>query len=191
MWRVFQRDAQRMTIGGVEVVTSSDADIGRTAAVRARLGLALELIDHTTPRLGARLRQDVTAIYLSRVGGISYDPYMQVIVLDVRSGMVGEVEDLAISLVHEATHARQMAMGVRKRPGEELQRRLEARAVAASIAFAEHLPPGTWRKPTLADLEKQWWTLERRQERVIEAAEELGDSPAPFVAAVAFFECSA
>lgn len=191
MWRVFQRDAQRMTIGGVEVVTSSDADIGRTAAVRARLGPALELIDHTTRRLGARLRQDVTAIYLSRVGGISYDPYMQVIVLDVRSGMVGEVEDLAISLVHEATHARQMTMGVRKRPGEELQRRLEARAVAASIAFAEHLPPGTWRKPTLADLEKQWWTLERRQERVIEAAEELGDSPAPFVAAVAFFECSA
>jgi hypothetical protein len=184
MWRVFQHDAQRMTIGDVDVVTSPDADIGRAAAVRARLGLALELIDQATPRVGARLRQDLTAIYLSRVGGISYNPYMQVIVLDVRSGMVGEVEDLAISLVHEATHARQMTMGVPKRPGQELQRRLEEHAVAESIAFAEHLPPGTWRKPTLADLEKQWWTVERRQERVIEAAEELGDSPAPFVAAV-------
>jgi len=166
------RDAKQMTIGGMNVVTSGDAEIGRTAAVRARLGLALELIDETTPRLGARMRHDLNAIYLARNGGIGYNPYVRVINLDVRSGMQGEVEDLALCLVHEATHARQAAMGVAKKPNGKLEARMEAHAVAESIAFANRLPPGTWHRPTVADLDTKWWTWENRSTRITEAMRE-------------------
>jgi hypothetical protein len=173
-----------MTIGGMEVVTSADANIGRSAAVRARLGLALELIDQYAPRIGARLRRDVIALYIARSGGIGYNLYAHDINVDVRSGMSGEFEDLAIALVHEATHARQIAMGVRKRPNDKFERRMEAHAVAESIAFAERLPPGAWTKPTLASLDTHWWSWERRAERITEAARDGGLPAWPILAVV-------
>jgi hypothetical protein len=180
MWRVFQYRASSMAIGGMNVFTANDSDMGRAVAVRARLGLALELIDQYAPRVGARLRRDVIAIFLWRVGGTSYNPYPRMILVDLRWGMIGEFGDLAISLVHEATHARQMAMGLRKlRRGEGLERRMEAHAVAESIAFADRLPPGTWRKPTLADLDKEWWTLENREARLTKDVKEIGLSARP------------
>lgn len=75
----------------------------------------MQLIDEIAPRVGVRLRRDVDAIVLWRSGGTS--------------------------LVHEATHARQCAMGIPVwRRG--LQRRLEAHAIAESIDFADALPPG-------------------------------------------------
>ncbi|HXB26877.1 MAG TPA: hypothetical protein VNV25_19270 [Gemmatimonadaceae bacterium] len=180
MWRVFRYRAQSMGIGGMNVFTSNDSDMGRAVAVRARLGLALELIDQYAPRVGARLRRDVVAIFLWRVGGTSYNPYTRVISVDVRWGMAWELEDLALALVHEATHARQMAMGLRKLPrGKDRERRMEARAVSASMAFADRLPPGTWRKPTLADLDKEWWTIEHREARLAKDAKEIGLTTRP------------
>lgn len=164
-----------MVIGGMNVFTSDDSDMGRAVALRARLGLALDLIDQYAPRIGVRLRRNVVAIFLWRVGGTSYNPYTRVILVDVRWGMIGELEDLALSLVHEATHARQMTMGLRKlRRGKGLERRMEAHAVAASIAFADRLPPGRWRKPTLADLDKKWWTLENLEARLTKDVKEIG-----------------
>jgi hypothetical protein len=166
-----------MVVGGMNVFTAHDSDMGRTVAVRARLGLALELIDQYAPRVGARLRRDVGAIFLWRVGGTSYNPYSRMILVDLRSGMSGEFEELAISLVHEATHARQMAMGLPKlRHSNNLERRLEAHAVATSIAFADRLPPGRWVKPTLADLDKEWWTLDNREARLTQDVKEIGVS---------------
>jgi hypothetical protein len=120
-----------MGIGGMNVFTSNDSDMGRAVAVRARLGLALELIDQYAPRVGARLRRDVVAIFLWRVGG------------------------------------------------KDRERRMEARAVSASMAFADRLPPGTWRKPTLADLDKEWWTIEHREARLAQDAKEIGLTTRP------------
>jgi hypothetical protein len=180
MWRVFQHGSHSMVIGGMKVFTANDSDMGRAVAVRARLGLALELIDQYAPRVGARLRRDVGAIFLWRVGGTSYNPYSRTIFVDLRRGMEGELEELAISLVHEATHARQMAMGLRKlRRSNNLERRMEAHAVAASVAFADRLPPGRWRKPTLADLDLEWWTLDNREARLTRDMKEIGVSAGP------------
>jgi hypothetical protein len=166
-----------MPIGDMNVMTSGDSEMGRSVAVRARLGLALEQIDQYAPRVGVRMRRDVSAIYLWRTGGINYNQYTRMIGVDIRQGLSGQVEDLALALVHEATHARQFAMGVTKRPRGAFERRLEAHAVAQSIAFAERLPPGAWRKPTLADLDREWWSREQREARMAEAAKEIGTSP--------------
>lgn len=158
------------------VLTSGDSDIGRAVAVRARLGLALAMIDEYAPRLGARMRRDVAVIHIWRTGGTAYNPYAQMIMIDIGYAMAGQVEDLALALVHEATHARQFAMGMPKRRTRTVEARLEAHAVAESIAFAERLPPGPWRKPSLADLQTEWWTTEQRYARLMSAAKESGIS---------------
>ena len=167
MWRVHLDHAQKMAIRGMEVVTSADADIAAGRRPYAPVSDShLELIDENAPRIGVRLRRDVIAMYLGRAGGIAYNPYMRVINVGVPFVMVGQVEDLATALVHEAAHARQIAMGVPKRPNSKLERRMEVQAVAEAVAFAERLPSGAWTKPKLADLDEQWWTWERRLQRV-------------------------
>lgn len=167
-----------MTIGGMNVLTVN-AEMGRETTVRVRLALALQLIDEIAPRVGVRLRRDVDAIVLWRSGGTAFSPATRAIVLDIGWSMMGTVEDLALSLVHEATHARQCAMGVPVwRRG--LQGRLEAHAIAESIDFADALPPGLWTKPSLASVEIEWWTPEKKTARLQVAAEDAGMSPRGF-----------
>ena len=180
MWRMYRVGTRSMRVGGVDVVTNFGADIGRAAAVRARIGLALELIDHYAPRVGACLRRDVVAIFLWRAGGSSYNSAMRTITLDLRWSMAGVVEDLAMTLVHEATHARQFALGVRTRPQGELLRRVESHALAETIAFSERLPPGPGAKPSVASLDTQWWTWDKKAARTMEGLEDAGFPAGPF-----------
>jgi hypothetical protein len=156
-----------------------DSDIGRAAVLRVRLGLALELIDDVAPRVGVRLRRDVSAILLWRAGGSAFNTATRTIRLDIGWSMVGAVEDLAIALVHEATHARQRAMGLRTRTSGEFVRRKEAHAVAETIDFAQHLEAGPWTMPSLAALETEWWSPEQKAERALKFVEDVGLPVAP------------
>ena len=131
-------------IGGLRIVAWTN-DVGLNVPLRTRLALALELIDRYGPRLGARLRHDVKGIVCYPAGGTNFKVSSRTITLDIRWSMIGTIEDLALTLVHEATHARCRALGVRYR-GK--QHRSEELALRQEIAFADLLDPGYARPPS-------------------------------------------
>jgi hypothetical protein len=159
-----------MVIGGLDVVSWTD-EVGLNVPVRARLALALDLIDRYAPRLGARLRRDVLGIALYPAGGTSFNVKARTVVLDVRWCMYGTIEEVASSLIHEATHARCTALGVRYL-GKE--RREEALCLRQEIAFADLLEPGQLQPPSLDALDRPWWTPKKRAARMDEAMKILG-----------------
>jgi hypothetical protein len=174
-----------MVIGGLDVVSWTD-EVGLNVPVRARIALALDLINRFAPRLGARLRRDVRGIALYPAGGTNFNVKARTVVLDVRWCMYGTIEEVASSLIHEATHARCRALGVRYQ-GKE--RREEALCLRQEIAFAELLEPGQLQPPSLDSLDRAWWTRDKRQARIDEAIKVLGlpVTPVRFIARLSLF----
>jgi hypothetical protein len=175
MWRVLASFSNKGMIGGLEVVSSKA--LGLNVPLRARLALALELIDRYAPRLGARLRRDVGGIAFFEAGGTHWDPRMRAIVLDSRWAMASTIERLALTLVHEATHARCTSLGARYK-GKE--RREETLCRRQEIAFADLLDPDQVRRPSFDSLNEPWWTRSAIDERLSEAVDVMGLPPAPF-----------
>jgi len=169
----------KVTVHGMSVINVLATDSGLAVATLARLRLAIELIDRLAPRVGTRLRQDVVAILLTPAGGTHYNVGSRAIGLDVRWAMSNGVEQLALTLVHEATHARHRSMGVGKRIRDR-DRRMEAHCIAQQIEFAKRLPPGPWEAPTLGALDTPWWTGRARAGRIEELTRQQGISAWPF-----------
>jgi hypothetical protein len=153
-----------VVIGGLTVVSWDEG--GLNVLLRARLALALELIDRYDPRLGARLRRDVGGIWFIPAGNTHWNTGVRAVALDLRYATRGTIEDLALTLVHEATHARHHALGVRYRGKEP---RAEASCIRAAMAFADRLEPGQMSRPSLDALVEPWWTPEKRDSKVAEA----------------------
>jgi hypothetical protein len=173
MWGVLSRLPGSVVIGGLTVVPWDDD--GLNLLLRARLALALELIDRYDPRLGTRLRRDVRGIWFIPAGNTHWRRAMRVIALDLRWETLDTIEDLALTLVHEATHARHAALGVRY---EGKQARAEAACIRASMEFADRLEPGQVSdRPSLDALEDPWWTREKFAKKVAEAHKIMGMPP--------------
>lgn len=102
---------------------------------------------------------------------------MRAIALDLRWTIVESIEELALTMVHEATHARCRALGVRY---QGKQRREEALCLREAIAFADLLDPGQVVAPSLESLNDPWWTKEKREALATEAMKILGLPAAPF-----------
>lgn len=164
-WHLYRSLSKEVFVGGLPVFMWTD-DVGLNVPLRARLALALELIDRRAPRFGARLRRDVKAIVFHPAGGTHLDVLMRAIALDLRWAMQESIENLALTLVHEATHARCRSLGVRYR-GK--QHREESLCLRAAIEFADLVDPGHVRPPSLDALDNPWWTREKQRARTIEA----------------------
>lgn len=175
MWYVLYGISKKVVIEGLTVAMVDVGNGGLNVPLRARLALALELIDHYAPRFGARLRRDVKAIIVEPAGGTHFSVRMRVIQLDARWSIHGRIEDLALTLVHEATHARCRSLGVGYR-GKE--RRSEALCLRAEAAFADLLEADQVPRPSLDALDKPWWTVEENERRFVDAMKVLGQSEA-------------
>jgi hypothetical protein len=173
VWRVLSMISGTVVIGGLTVV-SWEYD-GLNVLLRARLALALELIDRYDPRLGRRLRRDVRGIWIIPAWRTHWNIRTRAIALDLRRETRNTVEDLAVTLVHEATHARHHALGVQY---DGKQARAEAACIRASMEFADRLGPGQVSyRPSLDALDDPWWTPEKHAAQAAEADEILGIPP--------------
>lgn len=118
---------------------------------------AVGLIRTYDPRRVRRLALDVSRIVLfqsARSAG-EYWAFADAIALDVSHVAKQVVASVAMTIVHEATHARIEKAGIRYRSNVE---RIERRCVAEEIAFARLLPgsEGVIHGAHLK-LESRWW----------------------------------
>jgi hypothetical protein len=151
---------------GIRLVAFNDPSRGQGELFFARVTMALELIERYDPRWILRMRRDFSGIWL---GGMPEAPCFDVkarrCVLSWNSVMNGGIVDLALTLIHEATHARIHSRGLTWDPIVSAARH-EAAAVRQESAFAARLPATDDLRRTLAKkLDDPWWTPEKMLQR--------------------------
>ena len=104
-----------------------------------------------------RIRRDLRRILLIETGGEFYLPGLRACVIDVQHLNSSSEEGLAVSIAHEAVHARLFNAGIPYRA--ELRDRIEQACVEQSALFAEKLPRGSaLAAETRQALDTRWWT---------------------------------
>ena len=138
-----------------------------------RLAEALLLIRQVDAKRFIRIRRDVRRILIVRSGGPEYWPLADGFVLDSLYVANAPIERIALSIVHEAVHARLWKMGVDYRSA--LRSRIEKLCVHSEIAFASQLPQGgVLLEQARAKLANPWWTEQRVFERRLAAMRKSG-----------------
>jgi hypothetical protein len=131
-------DAPRHTARGFELRDYRRA--ASSADAFAKLSEALEMIAQADPRRFSRMAKDIRLIVvtpLSRANA-AYVPRSRTCYLNASVVEKHSTANVAILLVHEATHARIESFGVRQWP--DLRRRFERLCVRQELTFAERLP---------------------------------------------------
>jgi hypothetical protein len=137
----------------------------------SRLQAALALVRYYEPRRYARLKNDCLRFLFTPFDGAEYFPDCRTCVLG-RSVVFQSPDRLAIAIVHEGTHARISAFGVRSAGVRE---RVERACVRAECAFATRLPDGAQLAAEAAEkLAHPWWTTETLLARRAKELDQLG-----------------
>lgn len=118
---------------------------------------ALRLIADVDAALLRRMERDVKRIMLVRAGGPEYWPFAQGFILTAGWVTSAPIEQVAFTIVHEATHARLWRSGFRY--GRDKRRRLEEICIRAEARFAALLPDGQeLSAEIIGRLLHPWWT---------------------------------
>jgi hypothetical protein len=152
---------------------TESSDDGFAPLYLAKAERALECIATHDPRRLDRLRRDVRRILVSYLEGSHYMSSEQTIVLRWDQLAGRSREEVASTLIHEATHARHHHKGIDY--SAELRPRLEASCVRQEIAFARRLPDGSALVEARSrKLDEPWWTDEHLVERQVETLQRIG-----------------
>lgn len=138
-----------------------------------RLKTALQLIREKDPRRFKRVQRDVRRFLVAETSGEEFLPSIRACLITITTLKSRTTEEIAMTIVHEATHARFHSRGIdysyRRRA------RIEEACVASEVAFSSLLPNG---KPLAiqarAKLDRQWWTRENELTRRLQDLELLG-----------------
>ena len=138
--------AREQVLHGVRVVVYNRRTDITEAQLFERIEAALALIGRVDPRRLRRLARDFSVLHVRR--GFTRGAYYQqtrACVMD--NTFVANprftITEIAACIVHEATHARVAAMGVRREASDDATRAHEERICRkAEIAFAERAPDG-------------------------------------------------
>jgi hypothetical protein len=164
----------RTRVRGIQLIDLSVSD--RTPLFFERVTEALELIAAVHPRRLARVQTYLKRIVLVAGGGEYFYRSMRAYVMDVPNLSVRSGLQVAMAIVHEATHARLNRMGIRY--PSVWRGRIEAICVAAERDFAERVPgSGELVAQTLRKLSDPWWTDEALHERHVDLLRSYGWPP--------------
>lgn len=150
---------------GIMVYDFTDAE--DSTSYFAKITSALELIAQYQPRRLDRIRRDLRRILVWKRVQASYWHLLRACTLtpqelDTRSDI-----DVALSIVHEATHARIDMRGIRYKA--ELRERIERACVDEEIQFANLVPDGPEHVEYLSRVfEKPWYSDEQLRQNKIE-----------------------
>lgn len=148
-------------VGDLEVVnlTTDAPDV-----VLEHLRSAIDLIGKTAPNRLARLNRDVGRVLLLMVDSPEYWPFANGFAIGLAAAQDVPVDQLALTIVHEATHARLWRAGFRYTP--DIRERIEHICVRAELDFAQRLPRAQELVDGLrAKLLHPWWTKAALAER--------------------------
>lgn len=147
--------AESSHIRGMRVADMTLDRSGRE--VRKAVQVALELIETHDPERFAQLRHDVRVLLIVQTHGSAGEfwPHVGAVVIDEGHLRTHQTASVAMTIVHEATHARLHREGL---VDEEDRGSIERRCVEEEIRFAESVP-GTQHLIIGArmKLSTEWW----------------------------------
>ena len=161
-WLLLAWSADRSLIEGcdVRVAAASDEEL---ADVRSKVADALRLIAERGPRFHIRIVRDVRRFLFAGVSGGRYIAGLQTCLIGVGYARRVPAIELAMTMIHEATHARLSRAGFRYRAA--CRERIERVCVAQEIAFAQRVPGSASAIDGVRQLlETKWWRTEERLE---------------------------
>jgi hypothetical protein len=167
------RTASRTRILGIPVYALTDQDDSFVPLYFAKVRYALACLALYDARRFKRMAQDVERILVSYCMGSHFDPQLRMIVLLWSEIARQPPERVALTLVHESTHARHRTCGIDYAPN--LRARIEEACVAPEVAFAKRLPNGTDHLERYATiLDTPWWTDEMIVKRKLRSMQYAG-----------------
>jgi hypothetical protein len=161
--------APRQKCLGIDVVdlTNEEED---PAPYFAKVTSALEIIARYQPKRLDRIRRDLRYILIFKQPGATYWDDLRACALSAQSVASRDTEVIALSIVHEATHARIHSRGIPYDPAH--QARVERVCVNEEVSLVRLLANGSERAAQLlARLDTPWWTAEQMRERGIRRLE--------------------
>jgi hypothetical protein len=169
-WRIVTIVAPKSHVRGLEVAyLEPDAD---RQNVIQKLEDVFATIDSADGHTWTRIRRHLRRVVVAPAGGPEYLPSIGACLLSSNGVITGSITRLALAIVHEATHARLYAAGIRSDPGRRA--RIEHVCLRAEENFAAKLPDPV---AALAVVHtkmnaRPWWTTDRidiRRERELTA----------------------
>jgi len=167
-----QFNGPTVVIAGVTVDYGGVAERNRDAVLQ-RVRSAMMLIErYDERRLRFLARAGTRILLMSPSVGNQYWAAVNAIVLDATLLPTRSRESVAVTLVHEAAHARIESLIHQTR---RMAPRVERRCVEEEIAFVRRLPAGdeatvrAWEAAKRATLESPWWTLRTNVRKLVES----------------------
>lgn len=144
----------RQVVEGVEITTLTGDE--RAAVQMSRLAEALRLVRRYDPTRFNRLTKQLRRIAIVSRGGELYDHGLSTYMADLGVAATRSIPELALAIVHEATHARLRCRGVQTTASNVA--RVERICVEQEMAFARLLPDSAtlveWAEGKLL---RSWW----------------------------------
>jgi len=146
--------SKRSEVAGFELIDTTDDD---SRIATGQLLEALRLAQDTAPRVYARMQRDVRRLILLKAGSPEFWPFANAIALKKATVEAAEPSLLAMTLVHEATHARLWRVGIGY--PRQARQRIEHLCVNAEVTLARNLPNASELEAiALKKLGHEWWT---------------------------------
>jgi len=161
-------------IMGIEILQFTDVQ----EDVADKFGRALSLIERCEPRWLKHIREKVRRIVIVPIGVPSFRARVRGCYLPLWFVRAADEEELAVTLVHEATHARLHDWGCRARENEiQFIGRIEGVCVAREVAFARKIPVRGERLAREAQerLAKRYWEPEQRKAWMADVLDEVDE----------------
>ena len=145
----------------------------------SKLGAAIALLDSAAPKYLARLRRNADGVFLDAMTKSlgQWQAPLRLVAINKDWVMIPETapEDVALTLVHESTHAWLTSLGISY--AEAIRARVERICFLTELAVAPRLPHG---ERLVAALHRQlardpsYWTHEAVRERAAQQLIEIG-----------------
>jgi hypothetical protein len=170
-WLVLASLSRRDAANSIEVRMVSNID--NPAEVLERITAAIELIAKHDPRAHHQLSRRVKRLLVTEAGGAHFIAGIATCRIGVRSVVAQTTTWLAMTLIHEATHARLAQAGIPY--NERYRARIEQLCVREEIAFAEKVPGSEAEVARARNLLSQpWWTPEQHKRNSLAELRRLG-----------------
>lgn len=148
------RVSRRSRVADFELVDATDDHSPRAEGQLVR---SFDLIRDTLPTVYGRMRRDIRRVILLKAGGPEYWPFARTIAFKKSAVEQAEIPLLAMTLVHEATHARLWQNGIGY--PAKVRARIERLCVSAEIRLARELPDAEELETFAVNkLKNEWWT---------------------------------
>lgn len=163
-WLLLIALSKRRKLHGHEVCVAGSAM--EADEVFASVDAALHLIKRYDPALNEQIRSDVQRLLLTEASGGHYLESIRTCRIGIGYAKRRSPLELAMMIIHEATHARLAKAGLRYRGRQREQ--IERQCVDAEIGFAKRVP-GSEEVITRTRrlLESRWWEAQPSSEDTI------------------------